>query len=146
MGLVVLPTGYNIMSKQRFLVKQLQEEIVTWYFGMWKSPLLYETVVHCAVKKSWTYMEWIQLDLGNTCLFPLFLKFFPRAQLQTARPTIPTNTPSIRHGSQTPTAAVYPANQPIMMTMAPIPFASPQPPQYYIPQVTHSQKSEILFT
>uniref|UniRef100_A0A3Q1EZM9 Uncharacterized protein n=1 Tax=Acanthochromis polyacanthus TaxID=80966 RepID=A0A3Q1EZM9_9TELE len=55
--------------------------------------------------------------------------------MQTARPTIPTNTPSIRPGSQTPTAAVYPTNQPIMMTMAPMPFPSPQTAQYYIPQV-----------
>lgn len=55
--------------------------------------------------------------------------------MQTARPTIPTNTPSLRPGSQTPTAAVYPPNQPIMMTMAPMPFPSPQAAQYYIPQV-----------
>uniref|UniRef100_UPI0037E9C5A0 eukaryotic translation initiation factor 4 gamma 3 isoform X3 n=1 Tax=Semicossyphus pulcher TaxID=241346 RepID=UPI0037E9C5A0 len=60
--------------------------------------------------------------------------FFQRTQMQTARPTIPTNTPSIRPGSQTPTAAVYPTNQPIMMTMAPMPFPSPQATQYYIPQ------------
>uniref|UniRef100_A0A665XER5 Eukaryotic translation initiation factor 4 gamma, 3a n=1 Tax=Echeneis naucrates TaxID=173247 RepID=A0A665XER5_ECHNA len=57
--------------------------------------------------------------------------------MQTARPTIPTNTPSIRPGSQTPAAAVYPANQPIMMTMAPMPFPSPQT-QYYIPPFRHS--------
>ena len=55
--------------------------------------------------------------------------------MQTARPTIPTNTPSIRPGGQTPTAAVYPTNQAIMMTMAPMPFPSPQAAQYYIPQV-----------
>ena len=65
-------------------------------------------------------------------------QFFQRTQMQTARPTIPTNTPSIRPGSQTPTAAVYPTNQPIMMTMAPMPFPSPQAAQYYIPQVTHT--------
>ncbi|XP_063767486.1 eukaryotic translation initiation factor 4 gamma 3 isoform X5 [Eleginops maclovinus] len=64
--------------------------------------------------------------------------FFQRTQMQTARPTIPTNTPSIRPGSQTPTAAVYPTNQPIMMTMAPMPFPSPQAAQYYIPQYRHS--------
>ncbi|XP_078139883.1 eukaryotic translation initiation factor 4 gamma 3 [Centroberyx gerrardi] len=64
--------------------------------------------------------------------------FFQRTQMQTARPTIPTNTPSLRPGSQTPTAAVYPANQPIMMTMAPMPFPSPQAAQYYIPQYRHS--------
>uniref|UniRef100_A0A665XFB1 Eukaryotic translation initiation factor 4 gamma, 3a n=2 Tax=Echeneis naucrates TaxID=173247 RepID=A0A665XFB1_ECHNA len=63
--------------------------------------------------------------------------FFQRTQMQTARPTIPTNTPSIRPGSQTPAAAVYPANQPIMMTMAPMPFPSPQT-QYYIPPFRHS--------
>ncbi|XP_047438027.1 LOW QUALITY PROTEIN: eukaryotic translation initiation factor 4 gamma 3 [Mugil cephalus] len=66
------------------------------------------------------------------------IQFFQRTQMQTARPTIPTNTPSIRPGSQTPTAAVYPANQPIMMTMAPMPFPSPQAAQYYIPQYRHS--------
>uniref|UniRef100_A0A8C6PCN7 Eukaryotic translation initiation factor 4 gamma 3 n=1 Tax=Nothobranchius furzeri TaxID=105023 RepID=A0A8C6PCN7_NOTFU len=60
--------------------------------------------------------------------------FFQRPQMQTARPTIPANTPSIRPCSQAPTATVYPANQPIMMTMAPMPFHSPQAAQYYIPQ------------
>uniref|UniRef100_A0A667YMW3 Eukaryotic translation initiation factor 4 gamma 3 n=1 Tax=Myripristis murdjan TaxID=586833 RepID=A0A667YMW3_9TELE len=64
--------------------------------------------------------------------------FFQRTQMQTARPAIPTNTPSLRPGSQTPTAAVYPANQPIMMAMAPMPFPSPQAAQYYIPQYRHS--------
>ncbi|XP_035760540.1 eukaryotic translation initiation factor 4 gamma 3 isoform X6 [Neolamprologus brichardi] len=62
------------------------------------------------------------------------IQFFQRTQMQPARPTIPTNTPSIRPGSQAPTAAVYPTNQPIMMTMAPMPFPSPQAAQYYIPQ------------
>ncbi|XP_034056881.1 eukaryotic translation initiation factor 4 gamma 3-like isoform X13 [Gymnodraco acuticeps] len=66
------------------------------------------------------------------------IQFFQRTQMQTARPTIPTNTPSLRPGSQTPTAAVYPTNQPIMMTMAPMPFPSPQAAQYYIPQYRHS--------
>uniref|UniRef100_A0A7N6AYY1 Eukaryotic translation initiation factor 4 gamma, 3a n=1 Tax=Anabas testudineus TaxID=64144 RepID=A0A7N6AYY1_ANATE len=65
---------------------------------------------------------------------PTHHQFFQRTQMQTARPTIPTNTPSIRPGSQTPTAAVYPTNQPIMMTMAPMPFPSPQAAPYYIPQ------------
>uniref|UniRef100_A0AAQ5XZK5 Eukaryotic translation initiation factor 4 gamma 3 n=1 Tax=Amphiprion ocellaris TaxID=80972 RepID=A0AAQ5XZK5_AMPOC len=69
---------------------------------------------------------------------PALSQFFQRTQMQTARPTIPTNTPSIRPGSQTPTAAVYPTNQPIMMTMAPMPFPSPQTAQYYIPQYRHS--------
>uniref|UniRef100_A0A3B5AK85 Eukaryotic translation initiation factor 4 gamma 3-like n=1 Tax=Stegastes partitus TaxID=144197 RepID=A0A3B5AK85_9TELE len=69
---------------------------------------------------------------------PTHHQFFQRTQMQTARPTIPTNTPTIRPGSQTPTAAVYPTNQPIMMTMAPMPFPSPQTAQYYIPQYRHS--------
>ncbi|XP_077386663.1 eukaryotic translation initiation factor 4 gamma 3 isoform X1 [Festucalex cinctus] len=66
------------------------------------------------------------------------IQFFQRAQMQTARPTIPTNTPTIRPGSQAPTAAVYPTNQAIMMAMAPMPFPSPQAAQYYIPQYRHS--------
>lgn len=55
--------------------------------------------------------------------------------MQTARPTIPTNAPSMRPCSQNPTSAVYPPNQPTMMMMAPMPFPSPQAAQYYIPQV-----------
>ncbi|XP_078803880.1 eukaryotic translation initiation factor 4 gamma 3 isoform X5 [Oryzias latipes] len=66
------------------------------------------------------------------------IQFFQRAQMQTARPTIPTNTASIRPGSQAPTAAVYPTNQPIVMTMAPMPFHSAHATQYYIPQYRHS--------
>ncbi|XP_014872728.1 eukaryotic translation initiation factor 4 gamma 3 isoform X10 [Poecilia latipinna] len=62
------------------------------------------------------------------------IQFFQRTQMQTARASMPTNSPSIRPGSQAPAAAVYPTNQPIMMTMAPMPFPSPQAPQYYIPQ------------
>ncbi|XP_012737175.2 eukaryotic translation initiation factor 4 gamma 3 isoform X2 [Fundulus heteroclitus] len=62
------------------------------------------------------------------------IQFFQRTQMQTARTSMPTNTPSIRPGSQAPAAAVYPTNQPIMMTMAPMPFPSPQATQYYIPQ------------
>uniref|UniRef100_A0A3Q3EL07 Eukaryotic translation initiation factor 4 gamma, 3a n=1 Tax=Labrus bergylta TaxID=56723 RepID=A0A3Q3EL07_9LABR len=69
---------------------------------------------------------------------PTHHQFFQRTQMQAARPTIPTNTPSLRPGSQNPTAAVYPTNQPIMMTMAPMPFPSPQAAQYYIPQYRHS--------
>ncbi|XP_067302405.1 eukaryotic translation initiation factor 4 gamma 3 isoform X8 [Pseudorasbora parva] len=64
-------------------------------------------------------------------------QFFQRTQMQTARATIPSNNPSIRPTSQTP-AAVYPPNQHIMMTMAPMPFHSPQTAQYYIPQYRHS--------
>uniref|UniRef100_A0A8C7WDK3 Eukaryotic translation initiation factor 4 gamma 3 n=1 Tax=Oncorhynchus mykiss TaxID=8022 RepID=A0A8C7WDK3_ONCMY len=69
---------------------------------------------------------------------PTHHQFFQRAQMQTARPTIPTNTSSLRPGSQNPTAAVYPPNQPTMMMMAPMPFPSPQAAQYYIPQYRHS--------
>ncbi|XP_051517230.1 eukaryotic translation initiation factor 4 gamma 3-like isoform X3 [Myxocyprinus asiaticus] len=65
------------------------------------------------------------------------IQFFQRTQMQTARPTIPSNNPPIRPTSQTPTAAIYPPNQPIMMTMAPMPFHS-QTGQYYIPQYRHS--------
>uniref|UniRef100_A0A674F675 Eukaryotic translation initiation factor 4 gamma 3 n=1 Tax=Salmo trutta TaxID=8032 RepID=A0A674F675_SALTR len=65
-------------------------------------------------------------------------QFFQRAQMQTARPTIPTNAPSMRPCSQNPTSAVYPPNQPTMMMMAPMPFPSPQAAQYYIPQYRHS--------
>ncbi|KAI1890557.1 hypothetical protein AGOR_G00154910 [Albula goreensis] len=67
------------------------------------------------------------------------IQFFQRTQMQTARPAIPSNSPSIRPGSQTPAAAaVYPPNQPIMMAMAPMPFPSAQAAQYYIPQYRHS--------
>lgn len=66
--------------------------------------------------------------------------------MQSARPAIPTNTASLRPGSQPPTAAVYPTNQPIMMTMAPMPFPSPQPAQYYIPQVTHTLGMLLLLS
>ncbi|KAJ8332711.1 hypothetical protein SKAU_G00425000 [Synaphobranchus kaupii] len=66
------------------------------------------------------------------------IQFFQRTQMQTVRPSIPSSSPSIRPGSQTPTAAVYPPNQPIMMTMTPMPFPSPQAAQYYIPQYRHS--------
>ncbi|XP_052449626.1 eukaryotic translation initiation factor 4 gamma 3 isoform X2 [Carassius gibelio] len=66
------------------------------------------------------------------------IQFFQRTQMQTARSAIPSNNPPIRPSSQTPTAAVYPPNQAIMMTMAPMPFSSPQTAQYYIPQYRHS--------
>ncbi|XP_051515924.1 eukaryotic translation initiation factor 4 gamma 3-like isoform X4 [Myxocyprinus asiaticus] len=65
------------------------------------------------------------------------IQFFQRTQMQTVRPAIPSNNPPIRPTSQTPTAAVYPPNQPIMMTMAPMPFHS-QTAQYYIQQYRHS--------
>uniref|UniRef100_A0A673K0P8 Eukaryotic translation initiation factor 4 gamma 3-like n=1 Tax=Sinocyclocheilus rhinocerous TaxID=307959 RepID=A0A673K0P8_9TELE len=63
--------------------------------------------------------------------------FLHRTQLQPARPALPTNSPSIRPGSQTPTATVYSPNQPIMMTMTHMPFPT-QTHQYYIPQYRHS--------
>ncbi|XP_052397273.1 eukaryotic translation initiation factor 4 gamma 3 isoform X5 [Carassius gibelio] len=69
---------------------------------------------------------------------PTHHQFFQRTQMQTARSNIPSNNPPIRPTSQTPTAAVYPPNQPIMMTMTPMPFHSPQTAQYYIPQYRHS--------
>lgn len=60
--------------------------------------------------------------------------------MQTPRPALPTNAPSLRPGSQTPTAtAVYPTNQTIMMTMTPMSFHSAQTAQYYIPQVPEPQ-------
>ncbi|XP_022533176.2 eukaryotic translation initiation factor 4 gamma 3 isoform X3 [Astyanax mexicanus] len=69
---------------------------------------------------------------------PTHHQFFQRTQMQTARPTIPSNNPSIRPPSQAPTATVYPPSQPIMMSMTPMPFPSPQTAQYYIPQYRHS--------
>ncbi|XP_036415617.1 eukaryotic translation initiation factor 4 gamma 3 isoform X2 [Colossoma macropomum] len=68
---------------------------------------------------------------------PTHHQFLHRAQMQTTRPALPSNAPSIRPGSQTPAAAVYPPNQTIMMTMTPMPFPS-QTAQYYIPQYRHS--------
>ncbi|KAM9444218.1 eukaryotic translation initiation factor 4 gamma 3 [Clarias gariepinus] len=69
---------------------------------------------------------------------PTHHQFLHRAQMQTPRPALPTNNPSLRPGSQTPTAAVYPPNQTIMMTMTPMPFPSAQTAQYYISQYRHS--------
>ncbi|XP_029103696.1 eukaryotic translation initiation factor 4 gamma 3-like isoform X3 [Scleropages formosus] len=67
------------------------------------------------------------------------IQFFQQTQMQTARPALPGNNPSLRPGSQAPApAAVYQSNQAIMMTMAPMPFPSPQAAQYYIPQYRHS--------
>ncbi|GAA6107308.1 eukaryotic translation initiation factor 4 gamma 3 isoform X7 [Tachysurus ichikawai] len=64
--------------------------------------------------------------------------FFQRTQMQPPRPTIPSNSPSIRPASQAPNAAVYSPSPPIMMSMTPMPFASPQAAQYYIPQYRHT--------
>uniref|UniRef100_A0A8C2KFV4 Eukaryotic translation initiation factor 4 gamma, 3a n=1 Tax=Cyprinus carpio TaxID=7962 RepID=A0A8C2KFV4_CYPCA len=68
---------------------------------------------------------------------PTHHQFLHRTQLQPARPALPSNSPSIRPGSQTPTATVYPPNQAIMMTMTHMPFPT-QTHQYYIPQYRHS--------
>uniref|UniRef100_A0A8C1U7A3 Eukaryotic translation initiation factor 4 gamma, 3a n=1 Tax=Cyprinus carpio TaxID=7962 RepID=A0A8C1U7A3_CYPCA len=68
---------------------------------------------------------------------PTHHQFLHRTQLQPARPGLPSNSPSIRPGSQTPTATVYPPNQAIMMTMTHMPFPT-QTHQYYIPQYRHS--------
>uniref|UniRef100_A0A8B9JLU0 Eukaryotic translation initiation factor 4 gamma, 3b n=1 Tax=Astyanax mexicanus TaxID=7994 RepID=A0A8B9JLU0_ASTMX len=67
--------------------------------------------------------------------------FFQRTQMQTARPTIPSNNPSIRAPSQAPTATVYTPSQPIMISMTPMPFPSPQTAQSYIPQVRRTYQS-----
>ncbi|XP_066528771.1 eukaryotic translation initiation factor 4 gamma 3 isoform X4 [Hoplias malabaricus] len=69
---------------------------------------------------------------------PAHHQFFQRTQMQTARPSIPSNSPSIRPASQATAATVYSPSQPIMMSMTPMPFASPQTAQYYIPQYRHS--------
>uniref|UniRef100_A0A8C1Y4T1 Eukaryotic translation initiation factor 4 gamma, 3a n=1 Tax=Cyprinus carpio TaxID=7962 RepID=A0A8C1Y4T1_CYPCA len=68
---------------------------------------------------------------------PCAVLFLHRTQMQQARPNLSTNSPSIRPGSQTPTATVYPPNQAIMMTMTPMAFPT-QTHQYYIPQYRHS--------
>lgn len=59
--------------------------------------------------------------------------------MQPARPTLPSSNPALRPGSQPPGPTVYTGNQPIMMTMTPMPFPSPQAPQYYISQVSAGQ-------
>ncbi|XP_060749605.1 eukaryotic translation initiation factor 4 gamma 3 isoform X5 [Tachysurus vachellii] len=64
--------------------------------------------------------------------------FFQRTQMQPPRPSIPSNSPSIRPASQAPNATVYSPSPPIMMSMTPMPFASPQAAQYYIPQYRHT--------
>ncbi|KAI7795113.1 eukaryotic translation initiation factor 4 gamma 3 isoform X1 [Triplophysa rosa] len=68
---------------------------------------------------------------------PAHHQFLHRTQMQATRPTLPTNNPSIRPGSQNPTATVYHPNQSIVMTMTPMPFP-PQTPQYYISQYRHN--------
>ncbi|XP_051967504.1 eukaryotic translation initiation factor 4 gamma 3-like [Xyrauchen texanus] len=68
---------------------------------------------------------------------PTHHQFLHRTPMQAARPTLPSNNPSIRPSSQNPTAAIYPPNQHIMMAMTPMHFP-PQTPQYYISQFRHS--------
>ncbi|XP_027626391.1 eukaryotic translation initiation factor 4 gamma 3 isoform X3 [Tupaia chinensis] len=69
---------------------------------------------------------------------PAHHQFFQRPQIQPPRATIPSSSPSIRPGAQTPTA-VYQANQHIMMVNhLPMPYPVPQGPQYCIPQYRHS--------
>uniref|UniRef100_A0A8C1G3R7 Eukaryotic translation initiation factor 4 gamma, 3b n=1 Tax=Cyprinus carpio TaxID=7962 RepID=A0A8C1G3R7_CYPCA len=82
--------------------------------------------------------DFIQQFVSSANITDVSSQFFQRTQMQTVRPNIPSNNPPIRPTSQTPTAAVYPPNQPIMMAMAPMPFPSPQTAQYYIPQYRHS--------
>ncbi|KAK3518895.1 hypothetical protein QTP70_014938 [Hemibagrus guttatus] len=74
----------------------------------------------------------------QTQQMPQSRPFFQRTQMQPPRPTIPSNSPSIRPASQAPNATVYSPSPPIMMSMTPMPFASPQAAQYYIPQYRHS--------
>uniref|UniRef100_A0A8C1U7Q2 Eukaryotic translation initiation factor 4 gamma, 3b n=1 Tax=Cyprinus carpio TaxID=7962 RepID=A0A8C1U7Q2_CYPCA len=92
----------------------------------------------CAKKKKKKKNGFIQQFVSSANITDVSSQFFQRTQMQTVRPNIPSNNPPIRPTSQTPTAAVYPPNQPIMMAMAPMPFPSPQTAQYYIPQYRHS--------
>uniref|UniRef100_A0A4W3H2P8 Eukaryotic translation initiation factor 4 gamma, 3b n=1 Tax=Callorhinchus milii TaxID=7868 RepID=A0A4W3H2P8_CALMI len=60
-------------------------------------------------------------------------QFFPRPQMQAARPSIPNNSPSMRPGAQTATAAVYqPSQGPIIMMNPPVPYPQAPQAQYYI--------------
>uniref|UniRef100_A0A671TDB5 Eukaryotic translation initiation factor 4 gamma 3-like n=1 Tax=Sinocyclocheilus anshuiensis TaxID=1608454 RepID=A0A671TDB5_9TELE len=90
--------------------------------------------VHCCVCALWMGKCRALIPSMGHHTWPHFLH---RTQLQPARPALPTNNPSIRPGSQTPTATVYPPNQPIMMAMTHMPFPT-QTHQYYIPQYRHS--------
>ncbi|XP_038677215.1 eukaryotic translation initiation factor 4 gamma 3-like isoform X6 [Scyliorhinus canicula] len=60
------------------------------------------------------------------------IQFFQRPPMQAARPSIPNNNPSMRPGTQTATAAVYPPNQaPIIMMNPSVPYPpAPQAPYY----------------
>ncbi|XP_072334628.1 eukaryotic translation initiation factor 4 gamma 3 isoform X11 [Scyliorhinus torazame] len=59
-------------------------------------------------------------------------QFFQRPPMQQARPSIPNNNPSMRPGTQTATAAVYPPSQaPIIMMNPSVPYPpAPQAPYY----------------
>ncbi|XP_067873635.1 eukaryotic translation initiation factor 4 gamma 3-like isoform X3 [Heterodontus francisci] len=63
---------------------------------------------------------------------PQTRQFFQRPPMQPARPSIPNNNPSMRPGTQTATAAVYPPSQgPIIMMNPPVPYPpAPQAPYY----------------
>lgn len=78
----------------------------------------------------------LSVFLSDCSTWFLLSQFFQRTQMQPPRPTIPSNSPSIRPASQAPNATVYSPSPPIMMSMTPMPFASPQAAQYYIPQVS----------
>ncbi|XP_072334630.1 eukaryotic translation initiation factor 4 gamma 3 isoform X13 [Scyliorhinus torazame] len=60
------------------------------------------------------------------------IQFFQRPPMQQARPSIPNNNPSMRPGTQTATAAVYPPSQaPIIMMNPSVPYPpAPQAPYY----------------
>ncbi|XP_062889169.1 eukaryotic translation initiation factor 4 gamma 3-like isoform X3 [Mobula hypostoma] len=60
------------------------------------------------------------------------IQFFQRPPMQPTRPSIPNNNPSMRPGTQTATAAVYPPSQgPIIMMNPPVPYPpAPQAPYY----------------
>ncbi|XP_078414386.1 eukaryotic translation initiation factor 4 gamma 3-like isoform X16 [Cetorhinus maximus] len=63
---------------------------------------------------------------------PQTRQFFQRPPMQPTRPSIPNNNPSMRPGTQTATAAVYPPSQgPIIMMNPPVPYPpAPQAPYY----------------
>ncbi|GCB67174.1 hypothetical protein scyTo_0005087 [Scyliorhinus torazame] len=63
---------------------------------------------------------------------PQTRQFFQRPPMQQARPSIPNNNPSMRPGTQTATAAVYPPSQaPIIMMNPSVPYPpAPQAPYY----------------
>ncbi|XP_034170013.2 eukaryotic translation initiation factor 4 gamma 3 isoform X3 [Pangasianodon hypophthalmus] len=101
------------------------------------NPDVYQEMTDCLRHPGRSYVR--------ACLSMWDIMFLHRAQMQTPRPALPTNTPSLRHGSQTPTAAaVYPPNQTIMMTMTPMPFPSAQTAQYYIPQPQYRHSSPYV--